>query len=262
MIVSTEAAGFGSGYCLDRPHSTGAAEVKRRSVMMGSSAPLLFRDARGCEPGLIVGQSVADGHQGRPLTLRAALPARETVHIPSNCRSEGSVCSARRGVRGQEGQRACPLGCQVSFNERVQWACLVRVRAWARTRQRRTAEGRERRNDGVQQRSRDADVFVVGERSGCVGRWKFEWGSDSGVGSEQWAGLTQAAAAAATATTTATATATATAKRCRIWLERQCRDSQEGLEYRKQQHARSLPLAATYIYLRQRSLDHRSPASV
>jgi hypothetical protein len=176
MIVSTEAAGFGSGYCLDRPHSTGAAEVKRRSVMMGSSAPLLFRDARGCEPGLIVGQSVADGHQGRPLTLRAALPARETVHIPSNCRSEGSVCSARRGVRGQEGQRACPLGCQVSFNERVQWACLVRVRAWARTRQRRTAEGRERRNDGVQQRSRDADVFVVGERSGCVGRWKFEVG--------------------------------------------------------------------------------------
>jgi hypothetical protein len=196
VIVSTEAAGFGSGCCLDRLHSTGAAEVKQRSVMMGSSAPLLFRDARGCEPGLIVGQSVADGHQGRPLTLRAALPARETVHIPSNCRSgffvphgEGSVCSARRGVRGQEGQRACPLGCQVSFNESVQWACLVQVRARVRARQRRTAEGRERRSDGVQQRSRGADVFVVGERSGCVGSWKFEWGSDSGVGSEQWAGL-------------------------------------------------------------------------
>jgi hypothetical protein len=126
MIVSTEAAGFGSGYCLDRLHSTGAAEVKRRSVMMGSSAPLLFRDARGCEPGLIVGQSVADGHQGRPLTLRAALPARETVHIPSNCRGEGSVCSARRGVRGQEGS------VRVHWDARSASTKACSGRAWCR----------------------------------------------------------------------------------------------------------------------------------
>jgi hypothetical protein len=161
--------------------------VKRRSVMMETQPHVLFRDARGCEPGLIVGQSVADGYQGRPLTLRAALPARETVHIPSNCRRgflsrtvKGVFVRRGGGVRGQEGQRACPLGCQVSFNESVQWACFgcagVQVLAWVRARQRRTAEGSGRRNDGVQQRSRDADVVVVGERSGCGGSSKFEWG--------------------------------------------------------------------------------------
>jgi hypothetical protein len=47
MIVSTETAKFGSSGCLDGIHSTGVAEVKRRSVMMEGSAPraLLRRES-------------------------------------------------------------------------------------------------------------------------------------------------------------------------------------------------------------------------
>ena len=113
-------------YCLDRIHSTGAAEVKRRSVMMGGSAPRALSRRESWQATLIVGQGVADEYQGRSLTLPAALPARGAVHIPGNGRSGVffGVAGCRRCLFGEarKGPRgaACPLGCQVSFNETAQ----------------------------------------------------------------------------------------------------------------------------------------------